>query len=209
MFILKSIYYRVRSLFLSFNLSNIKIGRSVIVSSDSILENDTTLLDYCRVFRSQINSYSYISPFSIIINAQIGKYCSIGPGCRIGLGIHPIDQVSTSPYFYNDDLFKIRRESDFENVMIGNDVWIGANVLIMGGVKVGDGAVIGAGAVVTKDVPAYSIVVGVPAKVIRYRFSDDICSRLSNSGWWNKEHNKLIKDKSKFVDIENFLSTVE
>lgn len=133
MFLLKSIFFRLYALYLSVNTKKIRLGRSVVISTDSKLDSNVAILDYCRIFSTMISSYSYVSPFSIIINTKIGKYTSIGPGCKIGLGVHPIDYVSTSPYFYNDDLFSKRNNSDFKPVNIGNDVWIGANALIMGG----------------------------------------------------------------------------
>ncbi len=76
---------------------------------------------------------------------------------------------------------------EFEKTIIGNDVWIGVNALILDGVKIGDGVIIGANAVVTKDVPAFAIVVGSPAKIIRYRFSDKIIENLLRIKWWDKE----------------------
>jgi acetyltransferase-like isoleucine patch superfamily enzyme len=204
----KSIIYRLYAVYLAVNVRKVKIGRSVVVSFDSLLHSNVTLLDYVRVFQSKINSYSYVSPFSIVIKAEIGKYTSIGPGCKIGLGVHPLDFVSTSPYLYNDNLFKKKNDSDFEEVVIGSDVWIGANVLIMGGVKVGHGAVIGAGSVVTKDVPPYSVVVGVPAKIIKYRFTPDIIDLLIETEWWNKPHHLIMQQKHNASNVNAFIEGV-
>lgn len=206
---IKSIFYRFYALFLSANFKKIRIGRSAIVSIDTILESNVAILDYTRVFQSKIDSYSYVSPFSIIIKAEIGRYTSIGPGCKIGLGLHPIDGASTSPYLYNDNLFKKKNEDDFESVSIGSDVWIGANVLIFGGIKIGHGAVIGAGAVVTKDVPPYAVVLGVPAKILKYRFESEVIEQLLASEWWKQPHDIVIKNRSSFNNIPSFITGIK
>ena len=154
---------------------------------------------YSRVFAFskisdvQIGSYSYISYWCIVNNCSIGNYCSLARGVKIGLGKHPSNFLSTSPIFYsiNNPLKKSFIQSqkfvEFEKTIIGNDVWIGVNALILDGVKIGDGVIIGANAVVTKDVPAFAIVVGSPAKIIRYRFSDKIIENLLRIKWWDKE----------------------
>ncbi|MDX7842883.1 CatB-related O-acetyltransferase [Aeromonas caviae] len=168
----------------------VKIGHSVYISIDTVLEGDNFLNDGARIISSSLGSYSYVSPYSIIINAEVGRYCSIGPGCKIGLGNHPLEGYSTSPYIYNDTLFKKRREEDFQRVKIGHDCWIGADVLILGGVKVGNGVVIGAGSVVTKDIPDFAIVIGVPGKIIRYRFDEATIDWINSTCWWNFSQDK-------------------
>ncbi|MGE6454277.1 CatB-related O-acetyltransferase [Shewanella baltica] len=201
--------YRFYSFYLNLNLKNISIGRSCVISRDSFLDTNVNILDYCRLFNTDIKSYSYVSPYSILIDCKVGKYTSIGPGCRIGLGIHPVDLLSTSPYLYNDNLFKKKNSNDFAKVIIGNDVWIGANALIMGGIIVGHGAVIGAGAVVTKDVPPYAIVVGAPAKVLRLRFEESIINRLLVSPWWDLDHDIIVKNKASFRTVDEYFSYKE
>lgn len=116
-------------------------------------------------------SYIY-SKNSVVVNAIIGKFCSIAAGVNIGLGQHPVEYVSTHPSFYSvsQPIAKTYSGSDlFEpfkgRINIGHDVWIGQNVLVMDGLKIGTGAIIAAGAVVTKDVPPYAIVAGVPARL--------------------------------------------
>ena len=138
-----------------------------------------------------IGNYNYFSPYTIINNCSIGNYCSIGPGCKIGLGEHDMHAISTYPKVSNGngpmELFKESNKTTIEN-----DVWLGANVVIKQGVHIATGAVVGAGAVVTKDIPPYAIAVGVPAKVISYRFPEDTANQILNSDWFNKDFSQAI-----------------
>ena len=115
--------------------------------------------------------YSYVGSNTHITDAEIGSFCSIGGNCGIGGGIHPLDNVSTSPAFLQGrnilgrNFAKIPYQSS-DKVIIGNDVWIGECAYVMPGVTIGDGAIVGAHAVVTHDVAPYTVVAGVPAKVI-------------------------------------------
>ena len=153
------------------------------------------------VLNVKIGRYSYIGRNNGVTNAEIGSFCSIGSFVTIGGGIHPLNRISTSPLFYDagndwktsDFISKDNKEVDQLLTIVGNDVWIGDYSYIKAGVKIGDGVIIGAGAVVTKDVPPYSIVGGVPAKVIRYRFSEEIIERLLEIKWWDKDE-KWLKD---------------
>ena len=158
----------------------------------------------CNISSSEIGSYSYIAGDSFINNVSIGKFCSIGLGFKVGLGIHPTDFVSTSPFFYSPTFFSKDRiaEKDYfsehKKTIIGNDVWIGVNVFINEGVTIGDGVIIGAGAVVTKDVPSYSIVGGVPAKVIKQRHPQEIIDILNDIKWWDNDFHWFERHKDIF-----------
>jgi acetyltransferase-like isoleucine patch superfamily enzyme len=161
-----------------------------------------------------IGGYSYVSHDTEIVFANIGRFCSIGPGCRIGLGIHPTDHVSTSPVF-----FSTRKQAGIsftpadvleenKQIMIGNDVWIGANAMILDGVEIGTGAIVAAGSVVTKDVAPYTIVAGVPAVPKRKRFSDEQIGSLLQSCWWDWTPEKLSKNGPKFSNADQFIEEV-
>jgi acetyltransferase-like isoleucine patch superfamily enzyme len=158
--------------------------------------------------RVDIGDMSYVANFSRISNCRIGKFTSIGPNVVIGLGRHPTSWVSSHPAFFSIDLQSQKsfvseeKFSESEVIEIGNDVWIGQGALILDGVVVGDGAIIGAGAVVTHNVPPFSVVVGVPAKIIKYRFSTDNIKFLYNLQWWNKDDDWLEEHASAFNNIE-------
>jgi acetyltransferase-like isoleucine patch superfamily enzyme len=119
---------------------------------------------------------------------KIGKFCSFADGVIIIVGgEHRIDWITTYPFselFKKAKLFKGHPKSKGD-IKIGNDVWIGANALILSGIEIGDGAVIGAGSVVVKNVEPYAIVGGNPAKLIRYRFDEQIIKKLREIAWWN------------------------
>lgn len=145
-----------------------------------------------RLKQVTLGDYSYVGKSSIIHGTTIGKFCSISDCCVIGLPSHPTNLLSTSPIFSSpkNALRKKWVESKSYqatvNVKIGNDVWIGYGAMIPNNVCIGDGAIVAAGAVVTKDVPPYAIVGGVPAKVIKYRFSEEKIKKLLELKWWDK-----------------------
>jgi len=147
----------------------------------------------------------------------IGAYCSIAGKVQIFLsGNHRTDWVTTFPL--NRRFPKWRRATSIKHetiskgdVVIGNDVWLGYKSLILSGISIGDGAVIAAGSIITKDVPPYAIVGGNPAKIIRYRFSDDIIARLLKTKWWEWEKKKVEEYLPYLLsdDIDFFLEKVE
>ncbi len=143
---------------------------------------------YC-LHNVQLGDYSYFAKNAWVANTSIGKFCSIGPNFCCGLGIHPTDGISTSPYFYRGKI------EEHKHTTIGNDVFIGANVTILDGVTIADGAVVAAGAVVTKDVPPYAIVGGVPAEVKKYRFDAPTIQKLLEKQWWHAPAEEIEKVK--------------
>lgn len=169
----------------------------------------------CSIVNSKIGYGTYISPFSIVKFTEIGKFCSIGPNFLCGWGIHPINGISTSPVFYstkNQAGFTFAtKDKIIENkpIIIGNDVFIGANVTVLDGVCIGDGSVIGAGAVVVSDIPPYAVAVGVPAKVIKFRFTPEEINSFMNIKWWDWRDEKLLEVEKYFFDIKTFIKTNE
>jgi len=159
----------------------------------------------------QMGDYSYIAKNCNISNCLIGKFCSIGPNFCCGLGLHPTNGISTAPMFYSTakqnglSLSKENKIDESRQTVIGNDVFIGANVTALDGVRISDGAVIGAGAVVVDDIPPYAIAVGVPAKVVKYRFDTKTIEALLQKQWWNGTEEELKKVVDGFWNVESFI----
>ncbi|WP_299797904.1 CatB-related O-acetyltransferase [uncultured Maribacter sp.] len=172
---------------------------------DNFLGTNVSLIN------SSLGDYSYVSRNSKLMNTKIGKFCSIGPNVQIILGTHPLDLASTHPAFYsNNKAFKTFSNTnyfkEYDNVVIGHDVWIGEGVLIPAGCIIGNGAVIAARAVVTKDVEPYSVVGGVPAKHIKYRFEKQTCKQINESEWWNWDEEKLKANYKVFHNPKEFVN---
>ena len=138
-----------------------------------------------------LGRHSYIGyPFSRMHkDTTVGAFCSIGRNVGLGPAQHPVDWLSSSPFQYEEASKIVENQKfydfKFEPVTVGNDVWIGNNVIIQDGVKIADGCIIGSNAVVTHDTEPYSIMVGCPARVLRYRFSHDIIKDLLKLKWWD------------------------
>jgi acetyltransferase-like isoleucine patch superfamily enzyme len=195
------------------DLQNQNRFKGVIIESGCCIDNKTTISAHTRLFNNcilnncEIASYTYIGKNNIIQNSKIGSFCSVANDVLIGIGRHPVHHFSTSPLFYQiNNPLKIKlidtnlEFQEYLPVQIGHDVWIGARAIIMDGISIGHGAIVAANSVVTKDVPPYAIVGGIPAKIIKYRFTPKKIDELLKSGWWNW---KIEDIKKKFIDLNN------
>ncbi len=162
----------------------------------------------CSLKWMQVHHSLHLGAFSYAVSGyyfacRIGRYCSFGEEVQIGRHPHPMNWVSTSPFFYQQypgildqalpEGVEMNPHKDFPHTTpstrarlttLGNDVWIGHGAFILPGVTIGDGAVIAARSVVTRDVPPYAVVAGAPAQVKRMRFDADTVARLLASRWW-------------------------
>ena len=165
-------------------LKRSKVSLHARLSSNLLLSNTT------------VGAYTYIGKGVIVNDTKIGRYCSIAAGSQIGAMDHSWGKIVTST------LLNDHTSNNVQDTYIGNGAWIGANSIIMRGIKIGEGAVIGANSFVKTDVPPYSIVVGSPAKVYKYRFKDNIIEKIEKSKYWEcspKKARKIILKLEKFI----------
>jgi virginiamycin A acetyltransferase len=181
----------------------------------------------------KIGGFTYLQGGTFYAIESIGRFCSLAAGIYAGPAEHPTSFLSSSPFFYtesnkakwptskkyeeflNENIEEVKHTALRKNelfqgekgIIIGNDVWIGLNVTILRGVKIGDGAIVAGGAVVTKDVPPYSIVGGVPARVIKQRFTSQVIERLLNLKWWDYEIG--ILRGLDWTNVEDCINTLE
>lgn len=168
-------------------------------------------IEDCSLFGDVYFGFAtYMNAGMVRSKSEVGRYCSLGRRVTVGLAHHDLSSITTSPFF---DLpapagtLRLASQDPVRRVIVGNDCWIGDGAQIMSGVRVGDGAIIGASAVVTKDVPPYAIVGGIPAKIIKYRFPDDVIERLQALRWWRFSPAQL---KDLFtVDVKESLDRLE
>lgn len=200
--------------FVKFNLKKIidKIQLKYVSFFDDASGTKTRKY-YKKIYNIEIGKYTYGYKGAKISNGtKIGSFCSIAPGVKIGLMNHPLEYVSTNPFLYYKSRKFIKEDKlifQKKNPIIEDDVWIGTDAIILPGVTIHKGAVVGANAVITKDVPAYAIVAGVPAKVIRYRFDEKTRNSLLNIDWCNWDDHKISEQIDLFYNSKEFIEKNE
>ena len=167
-----------------------------------------------HIVNTNFERHSYCGYDCEIINADIGSFCSIANNVIIGGAVHPMNWVSMSPVFFEGrDSVKAKyskhKLNESKRTRIGHDVWIGSNSIIKQGVTIGVGAVVGMGSIVTKDVEAYTIVVGCPAKLLRKRFNDQISTKLLEIKWWEFSDEQLYAYAKYFTNPSEFITRTE
>ena len=179
-------------------IRNSKLDKTVRADVGSVISN------------TEMGRYSYIGRNTSVSNTIVGSFTCISNYCAIGGGSHPTEWIAMSPVFNNSrgiikKKFATHNYVAGKQTYIGNDVWIGSHCLIKSGVTIADGAVIGMGAVVTKDVGAYEIWAGVPAKCIKKRFDDETIQKLLETKWWDKTEAEIERLAQYIPDVENFI----
>ena len=215
---LKRYYYKLTSV-----NGKLKLGKDIELNMHNQFGGLNAIGNNAIIGSTQLGLGSYVGSLSELRDTSIGKFCSIGSNVLTGMGRHPSKQfVSTHPAFFSTQkqagfsfvdktVFEEYVYADVKNkhvVVIGNDVWIGNNVMILDGVTIGDGAIVAAGAVVTKNVTPYTIVGGLPAKFLRFRFDEKQAAKLLQIKWWDWDIEKIKANSYLFNDIEKFITSV-
>lgn len=214
-------FYKRKFMALKYRSRRVVFGKQVNLAYRQADFQGMNTIGDASTFRGTMGFGSYMG-VCCDIDAEIGKYCSIAANVKTINGRHPTSEcVSTHPAFFstrkqagftyvNSDLFEevVHADGCDYSVRIGNDVWIGYGALIMAGVSIGDGAIVGAGAVVTKDVEPYAIVGGVPAKVIRMRFSEREIAALLELRWWDRPKEWIEEKSAGFMRPRDYFAMV-
>jgi len=200
-----------------------RISETAVVHG-SVLSGKVVIRDFAKIHHAEIGGDVTVGEHStlwgpaLVVSAlinpiAIGKYCSIARNVTIQEFNHYLERASS--HFMNQNIFGGNQREDIISsggITIANDVWIGTHSVILSGVTVGNGAVVAANSVVNKDVPPYAVVGGSPAKVIKYRFSEEIIKHLEEIKWWDWPEEKLRKNKEFFsqkLTIEGFENIAE
>jgi virginiamycin A acetyltransferase len=211
------VYYKMK-----WNNSNVRFLNNSKIDRITFFEGYNSIGESTIMSNCYIGCGTYISKHNHFTGIKFGRYCSIGSFIINTAGIHPTTKfASTHPAFFSKGKaagFTFSEEQKFQElkyveenylVVVGNDVWIGDNVTIMSGVKIGDGAIIGSNCLVVKDILPFSINVGVPSKVIKYRFSDEIIGELLFLKWWNKGFKWIKENSIYFSDVEVLIKKIK
>lgn len=194
-----------------------------IVNSLTKLDGRNRICRNSMACSSELGIASYIGPDTRLNHCKIGSWCCIGPLVRVIVGRHPTTEfVSTHPAFFSTQAqagftfvsenrykeFLHAEESTAMRVIIGSDVWIGEGAVLMAGVVIGDGAIVAAGALVTKNVAPYTIVGGVPAKIIKTRFDQETVDWLLEIKWWTRDFDWIKTNADSFRSVELLKSVI-
>lgn len=197
----------------------VRLTEAPTLAATSVVRNGrfgryTEVGEHVHLTDSVLDDYSYLGHHCELISTEIGKFANIAAHVRINPGFHPMERPTQHHFTYRRAMYGMAPEDDHDffewrrrqRVHIGHDTWIGHGVVVMPGVRIGNGAVVGSHSVVTRDVPAYAIVAGAPARVLRMRFARDIAQAIESTEWWHWPHEVLAERMADFCDLRQFLA---